>query len=522
MVATSIDQTAILIRLMHLAERLGLSRRNIILLLFSLTLVCLAAPVIEAQRSRFSVQIVPGPTARAIVRGAGEPTKTWSFRDAYAGVLGLGKRIENFTVTAADRSNVPVRNIAPGQFESAMPASEFRYEVRLSPPSIAADSARVSWLNTERGLLMLADLLSVSPSSTAASDEVINLHLDLPAGWSSYSTDRSAGEQIEIRNPDRTVIAVGKHLRIATEKISGMSLTFVADGDWAFQDNESIEIASKVLRVHFNTFGSMPFSEAVVTLFPFPQATDGSQWSAETRGATVSLLMGRLPSKVAALAQLSTPLTHELFHLWVPNGLALDGDYDWFYEGFTIYQAARAAVRLDLLTFNEFLNAIARASDGYRSANEPDRLSLIDASQRRWTTGETSVYSKSFVIAFIYDLRLRNSSHGKRSLDNVYRDLFKRYSSALAIGAERKAESNGNDAAVNALTASLGSEDFVRMFVRNPVSINLSAELSPFGLTIESVGRRMQITVNEKLSKPQRDLMRQLGYNNVTSASRAK
>ena len=520
MVATSIDQTAILIRLMHLAERPGLSRRKTILLLFSLALVCVAAPVIEAQQSRFSVQIVPGPTARAIVRGAGEPTKTWSFRDAYAGVLGLGKRIENFTVTAADRSNVPVRNIAPGQFESAMPASEFRYEVRLSPPSIAADSARVSWLNTERGLLMLADLLPVSPSSTTASHEVISL--DLPAGWSSYSTNRAAGEQIEIRNPDRTVLALGKHLRIATEKISGMSLTFVADGDWAFQDNESIEIASKVLRVHFNTFGSMPFREAAVMLFPFPQATDGSQWSAETRGATVSLLMGRLPSKVAALAQLSTPLTHELFHLWVPNGLALDGDYDWFYEGFTIYQAARAAVRLDLLTFNEFLNAIARASDGYRSANEPDRLSLIEASQRRWTTGETSVYSKSFVIAFLYDLRLRNSSHGKRSLDNMYRDLFKRYSSALAIGAERKAESNGNDAAVNALTASLGSEDFVRVFVRNPVSINLSAELSPFGLTIESVGRRTQITVNEKLSKPQRDLLRQLGYNNVTSASRAK
>src|SRR5438132_1754481 len=330
MVATSIDQTAILIRLMHLAERPGLSRRKTILLLFSLSLVCVAAPVIEAQQSRFSVQIVPGPTARAIVRGAGEPTKTWSFRDAYAGVLGLGKRIENFTVMAADGSNVPVRNIAPGQFESAMRASEFRYEVRLSPPSIAADSARVSWLNAERGLLMLADLLPVSPSSTAASDVVISLHLDLPAGWSSYSTNRAAGEQIEIRNPDRTVIALGKHLRIATEKISGMSLTFVADGDWAFQDNESIEIASKVLRVHFNTFGSMPFGEAAVMLFPFPQAADGGQWSAETRGGTVSLLMGRLPSKIAALAQLSTPLTHELFHLWVPNGLALDGDYDWF------------------------------------------------------------------------------------------------------------------------------------------------------------------------------------------------
>src|SRR5436305_14491723 len=120
MVATSIDQTSILIRLIHLAERLGLSRRNIILLLFALTLVCVTAPVIEAQQSRFSMQIIPGTTARVIVQGTGEPTRTWSFRDSYAGVLGLGERIESFTVTAADGSNVPVRNIAPGQYESTM------------------------------------------------------------------------------------------------------------------------------------------------------------------------------------------------------------------------------------------------------------------------------------------------------------------------------------------------------------------------------------------------------------------
>src|SRR5256714_7111637 len=131
----------------------------------------------------------------------------------------------------------------------------------------------------------------------------------------------------------------------------------------------------------------MPAKKAMLVLFPFRQQFGPSQWRAETRGRTVTLLMGKLPSKVSALAQLSTPLTHELFHLWVPNGLALNGDYDWFYEGFTIYEAARTAVRLDLLTFTEFLNAIARAYDGYRLGNDADRLSLIDASKRRWTTG---------------------------------------------------------------------------------------------------------------------------------------
>ena len=131
------------------------------------------------------------------------------------------------------------------------------------------------------------------------------------------------------------------------------------------------------------------------------------------------------------MAQLSTPLTHELFHLWVPNGLALDGDYDWFYEGFTIYRAARTAVSLDLLTLPEFLNALARAYDA--SHAQTNSLSLIEASRTRWTTGQSAVYSKGMVVAFILDLRTRTASRGKRSIDDAYRvDLPKTFDWSVA------------------------------------------------------------------------------------------
>src|SRR4029450_8749150 len=133
-------------------------------------------------------------------------------------------------------------------------------------------------------------------------------------------------------------------------------------------------------------FGAMPAKQGTLILLPFPRTVSASEWSAETRGSTVTLLIGKLPSKVGALAQLSTPLTHELFHLWVPNGLALTGDYDWFYEGFTMYQAMRTAQQLALLTFQDLLNAVGRAFDAYVSAPERDKLSLIEASKRRWTT----------------------------------------------------------------------------------------------------------------------------------------
>ena len=89
-------------------------------------------------------------------------------------------------------------------------------------------------------------------------------------------------------------------------------------------------------------------------LLPLPQAgAAGNLWSAETRGSTVVLVSGRLPSRLAARAQLDGALTHELFHLWVPNGLALEGEYDWFYEGFTNYVALRAGMRRGQLTFHD-------------------------------------------------------------------------------------------------------------------------------------------------------------------------
>src|SRR2546423_6061479 len=218
------------------------------------------------------------------------------------------------------------------------------------------------------------------------------------------------------------------------------------------------------------------------TVFPFPGPPAPTLWTAETRGATVTLLSGNLPSKVGALAQLSTPLIHELFHLWVPNGLALDGDYDWFYEGFTVYEAARTAVRLDLLTFPEFLNAIARAYDGYLANAERDRWSLVEASKRRWGSGQSSVYSESMVVAFLYDLRLRMQSRGKQSIENIYPALVLKYGAHANDELARAAD--GNDAAINVLTFDEGTRAFVRSFVTQPAKIDLRQELTPFGLQV--------------------------------------
>jgi len=478
-------------------------------------LAMLACSVAQSQQMSATIRVLP-ESGRAIIEGAGERTSAWSFRDSYAGVLGLGNRIERFITLDENGNEIPSRRIAPGQFESARPASRFQYEVSLAPPVRAADSALVSWLTKERGLLILADLLPVSPARDDH-ERWAMIRISRPEAWEVFSNE---GEQSQTgyKVPvDRAVFVAGNHLRSSHITESGMMFSLIADGEWAFADRDALEMAGKVLKAHRDVFGALPAKQGNLILLPFPQTGSGTQWTAETRGATVTLLMGKLPSKIGALAQLSTPLTHELFHLWVPNGLALEGDYDWFYEGFTIYQAARTAVRLDMLTFTEFLNSMARAYDG---SVQGDPSSLIEASKRRFTIGQTSVYSKGQVVAFIYDLRLLSLSHGKRSLGDAYRALYRTYGSNASATASGKTD--GNDATTQVLSTTANSDDFVQVFIRNPISINLSNELAPFGLKVERLGLRTYISVSDKLSKQQRDLLRELGYNDATHAIRSR
>ena len=78
-----------------------------------------------------------------------------------------------------------------------------------------------------------------------------------------------------------------------------------------------------------------------------------------------------------------------------------------------MYQALRAGMRLGLLTFQDYLNALARAYDIYRSINGRDKLSLLEASRRRWSSRTGIVYRKGLLVAFLYDLTLRQQAKAK-------------------------------------------------------------------------------------------------------------
>ena len=131
------------------------------------------------------------------------------------------------------------------------------------------------------------------------------------------------------------------------------------------------------------------------------------------------------------------------------------------------------------------------------------------------------VYSKSMLVAFILDLKIRSLSRGKRSLDDVYQRLFNQNGFAPArSGVATTRNLDGNEAVLNAFAIEPASRELARVLTQEPAAIDLQKELAPNGLIVEKMGLRTRIGVIDKPDKHQRDLLRELGYNDVVRMPR--
>ena len=475
------------------------SRRRLALFLLVACLLCLTPGAARAQTTEAHLSVVSLDPPRLKIEGRrAAGAKAWSFRNAYAGTLGLAERIEHLSLADEQGRQVPTRRLAAGEYEAERAAAGFSYEIRLDPPATADGAAHVSWLTAARGLIMPGDLLPL-PLADA------RLRFTLPTGWQLASLEEPSGGLINVDDAESSVFLVGPDLRRLNSNVKEMTLTVSVSGDWAFADRDLLEVITPILKEHARAVGVAPGDRAHVIVTPFPRAAQPGQWSAETRGGTVTFLSGRVPARQSALARLGDPLVHELFHLWVPNALKLGGDYDWFYEGFTLYHSLRVGQRLGRLTFADYLDALARAHDGYLRVRERDSLSLVEASARRWSDSGALVYQKGVLTALLFDLALRQRSGGKRSLDDVYRELFRRQN--------LRQPREGNAAVIAAMNDAMGSPSFADGFIKAPRKIDLAAELAPYGLRVSAEGGRTRIGAAGQLTGPQRALLRQIGYN---------
>jgi M61 glycyl aminopeptidase len=471
-------------------------------------LIVTGLPNVNAQTSRVRIVVASVTPARLTITSEVPPIDSLSFLNTYGDVLGLADRIEKLEATRASGESVPVRKLAPGEFQTDENFTRVTYSVNISEMARPAQMSHVSWLNRDHGLLMLADLLPQSTKQHGKSSAATLIQLDVPTGWTSASNVKVEGGQYSTDEPEKTVFFIGPSVNETSRRIGAtnlMSFSIIKSGQWPFSDDDALIIVSQLMKEYSKVTGFGIKRRTALMLVPYPGEVGPGRWSAETRDNVVVLILGRRAPGRDILTRLRIVLSHELFHLWVPNSLKLEGDYDWFFEGFTQYQALRMDLRLGWISFEDYLATIARVYDSYLASSERNKFSLIEASERRWTMSSPLVYDQAMLVAFIYDLLLKRRSDCKASLDDVYRQLFRPHATGHA---------GANETIIKLLSGQAGMESFTRDYIESAGEINLEKLLPTYGFQVwrgVSGTSTTKLAIGPNLSKPQRKLLGCIG-----------
>jgi predicted metalloprotease with PDZ domain len=145
-------------------------------------------------------------------------------------------------------------------------------------------------------------------------------------------------------------------------------------------------------------------------------------------------------------------VSHEFFHLWNVKRLRpvelgpFDYEHEvytrslWIAEGFTDYYADVILARAGLITTAEYLDNLSGAIRALQSTpgrlEQPVEMASFDGWIKQYRPDENSsnvsisYYTKGAVLGFLLDARVRQATNGAKSLDDVMRLAFERYSGA--------------------------------------------------------------------------------------------
>ncbi len=331
-------------------------------------------------------------------------------------------------------------------------------------------SVQGNWVDGSFAMLNGAATFLTVAGSLARPHEVT---LVLPPGWKTSVTGLPAAAD---RKPHHYVAADFDTLvdsplyagspAIYEFQIDGVAHYFVNEGEGGLWDGpRSACDVEAIVRTQKAFWGSLPYEKYV--FFNLLTETGGglehknstvlmaSRWATRTRTSYLSWL---------------NLVSHEFFHTWnVKRMRPVElGPFDyesetytpslWVAEGITSYYDRLLVRRAGLCSVEEYLagDPPAPSSDSDKPTNDIERLqttpgrlvqpleaSSFDAWIKFYRRDEntpntgTSYYVKGAVVGFLLDAKIRRATRGKKSLDDVMRLAYERYSGPRGFTAEQ-------------------------------------------------------------------------------------
>jgi len=480
-----------------------------------LAVILIFAALCSAQNLEANIKIesVSPPVVRVEGKLLKESSsKNWSFLRSIAGIENLGDRISEFTLKDKNGKEIPYKKLIAGEYLAEDFGTNFSYRIDLAPPKKLSGMAHVSWLSDEQGLLMLGDLLPQFDREVSA-----KIKFELLKDWNIDShekeTEQNSFNVADIEKAIFHIAKTGKNWRGKFHLTNDHLIYFSIFDEFLFSDDEALDAAIEIVGEYRKIFGAVPNKKAQIFLLKFPPETRLGNWEAETRGNNIVILSSDMPFKNQSVQRLHEQLRHELFHLWIPNNVDLTGNYDWFYEGFALYQSLRTGLNLNRIRFEDFLDTLARAYD--LDSLQGRKISLIEASKNRWSGANPQIYARGMLAAFLCDIALLRSSKGKRSATDILRAVYQKHQ-------KPKKREDGNAAIINVLEAYAELRPIVERYIQGAEKIDWRADLEAAGIEQSGENFPAKLAVKSKLSGRQKDLLDKLGYNNWRKLSSDK
>jgi predicted metalloprotease with PDZ domain len=334
------------------------------------------------------------------------------------------------------------------------PSVTVRYRVYAHEMSV-----RTNWVDAGFALL------NGAPTFITLADRSItrrhDVRLELPAGWSRSVTalpptasgqphhyvaadfDTLVDSPILAGNPAVYEFVVsGKRHQLANEGEAG-----VWDGPGSARDVE------RIVRATATMWRSLPYDHYV-----FLNLLTEAGGGLEHKDSTVLMASRWATRNRESYLNWLGLVSHEFFHAWNVKRLRPielgPFDYEnevytstlWVAEGFTSYYGDLLVRRADLSTDEEYLKGLSTIIKELQTTPgrlvQPSSTASYDAWIKHYRPDENSenvaisYYTKGAVIAFLLDAKIRASTGGRRSLDDVMRLAFERYAGAKGYSAE--------------------------------------------------------------------------------------
>ena len=320
-------------------------------------------------------------------------------------------------------------------------------------------SVRTKWVDENFALI------NGAPTFMTLTDGAVRLHevvLNLPATWSTSNTGLRAmpgGAHRYVAADFDTLVdspIVAGNAAIYEFTVDGTPHHLVNQGEGGvFDGARAARDVESLVREQRRFWGQLPYDRYLV-LNVIGQTRGGGL---EHRNSTVVISGRNTTSARNAYSAFLTLVSHEMFHAW--NGKRLRpvelGPFDyenealtrslWVVEGITDYYGDLLAHRAGLITRDEYFGNMSAVIDELQTT--PGRqvqsveLASYDAWIRYYRPDENSpnvsisYYAKGQVLAFLLDARIRRMTNGAKSLDDVMRAAYARYSGARGYTADQ-------------------------------------------------------------------------------------